>query len=160
MPRTPPSLERQLAVQMVSEMLSDHPTPDEFDADAVFEMQNQVERAIETALSDLYDKLSAMDLLAGYYQQRRPIVLKELKMTCSACPSQWEGMTTNGLHFYARYRWGWLTWGLGDSADAAITGSLTGGLQLGDPLDGTMPTSEMLKRINARVMHVPLAEIW
>lgn len=32
--------------------------------------------------------------------------LEELEMTCSACPSQWQGKLTDGRTFYARYRWG------------------------------------------------------
>lgn len=36
----------------------------------------------------------------------RTITLVELKQTCGGCPSQWEGVTSEGETFYARYRWG------------------------------------------------------
>lgn len=35
--------------------------------------------------------------------------IKDLTMTCEACPSQWEGHAYGGLGVYIRYRWGTLT---------------------------------------------------
>lgn len=34
------------------------------------------------------------------------IKVKNIKQTCYACPSQWEGKTDNGERVYVRYRWG------------------------------------------------------
>ena len=34
------------------------------------------------------------------------ILIAELTQTCHACPSQWEGKTTDGKRFYARFRHG------------------------------------------------------
>lgn len=36
------------------------------------------------------------------------IKVKTLSQTCGACPSQWEGKTTNDEEIYIRYRWGTL----------------------------------------------------
>ena len=36
------------------------------------------------------------------------IKVVELKRTCWACPSQWEGKTDAGNDVYIRYRWGYL----------------------------------------------------
>jgi hypothetical protein len=35
-----------------------------------------------------------------------PVLLKRLKRTSVAAPSQWEGETTDGRSVYVRYRWG------------------------------------------------------
>jgi len=37
------------------------------------------------------------------------IFVKTINQTCSACPSQWEGTTTDGRSVYVRYRHGGLT---------------------------------------------------
>jgi len=36
------------------------------------------------------------------------IKVSEVVRTCHACPSQWEGTTSEGQHVYVRYRWGFL----------------------------------------------------
>lgn len=36
------------------------------------------------------------------------ISVSEVVRTCHACPSQWEGTTSEGKRVYARYRWGFL----------------------------------------------------
>lgn len=72
--------------------------------------------------------------------------LQALKMTCMACPSQWHGITTDNRYVYVRYRWGTLSVGLGNTHDEAIQNHgnflLT---YIGDGLDGTMDTAEMLR---------------
>jgi hypothetical protein len=79
--------------------------------------------------------------------------LIELVQTCSACPSQWEGETAEGLEFYARYRWGTLRWGLGYSPeDAARAAMESEGIVLGDSLDGVLSGSEMLREVGAEVV--------
>ena len=32
--------------------------------------------------------------------------VRNLRMTCPACPSQWEGRTPDNQHLYIRFRWG------------------------------------------------------
>lgn len=34
------------------------------------------------------------------------IVVKTIRQTCRACPTQWSGETEDGLKVNARYRWG------------------------------------------------------
>ncbi len=62
--------------------------------------------------------------------------LTNLKRTCDACPSQWDGTFEDGERFYARYRWGSFTV---DKNEVEIFRR-----QIGDELDGVMTTSEML----------------
>jgi hypothetical protein len=79
-------------------------------------------------------------------------LLAELRQTCSACPSQWEGRTEDGLDLYVRYRWGWLTWGFGEGMDNAIDACLAqSGVQLGDALDGELSTFKMLRALGLKV---------
>jgi hypothetical protein len=74
--------------------------------------------------------------------------LKTLRVTCSACPTQWEGTTEDGKHFYARYRWGRLTWGFGSGIDAAVDAAMdTEGKKLGGDLDGELSTRDMLENV-------------
>jgi hypothetical protein len=63
------------------------------------------------------------------------IKLDWLNRTCYACPSQWEGETSEGLRFYARYRWGWLSVQVGKETIL--------GKALGDNLDGLMEEREL-----------------
>lgn len=44
----------------------------------------------------------------------KPIVVYDVKQTCGACPSSWEGRTEDGREVYARYRWGYLSVRVGD----------------------------------------------
>lgn len=75
--------------------------------------------------------------------------LRELWQTCSACPSQWEGITEDGRSIYVRYRWGTLTWGFGDTLDAAVDESIRSqGKQLGEEFDGELDTYTMLDELN------------
>jgi hypothetical protein len=49
--------------------------------------------------------------------------IKELQMTTSAVPTQWEGQLEDGRFFYARYRHGILRLGVGETpVDAARAG--------------------------------------
>lgn len=78
--------------------------------------------------------------------------LTQLRQTCSACPSQWEGRTEDGLDLYVRYRWGQLTWGFGEGMDNAVDACLgTPGVQLGDALDGELSTHKMLRELGLTV---------
>lgn len=77
------------------------------------------------------------------------IILTELRQTCSACPSQWEGKTKGGLDFYVRYRFGILSWGFGDTPDEALMRAMSINIskRLGDPLDGVLDETSMLQEI-------------
>lgn len=43
-----------------------------------------------------------------------PIIVKELTQTCYACPSQWQGITTDNLPVYIRYRHGYGSFSVND----------------------------------------------
>lgn len=49
------------------------------------------------------------------------IKLKELIHTCTACPAQWQGITTDGKHVYIRERWDNLSAGVGDTLREAVS---------------------------------------
>lgn len=73
----------------------------------------------------------------------------DTEMTCSACPSQWEGRTVDNKPIYIRYRWGRLTvqiWGVGkDIFDEETDGEYIFDQQLGDAYHGVMDTEEMME---------------
>ena len=73
--------------------------------------------------------------------------IKQLRQTCRACPSQWEGILDNGLPIYIRYRWGYLSArvgvGNGDEFDA-VKGEELAGEQIGDQYDGLMSAEELV----------------
>lgn len=72
--------------------------------------------------------------------------LKELQMTCSACPSQWEGYTTDGAFIYIRYRYGYLTVDLHDYIGECIFEWTSD-----DLWDGSMDTETMLRLTGLKV---------
>ena len=53
------------------------------------------------------------------------ITITEIKRTCWACPSQWEGKTKDGRAVYIRFRWGCLSVNVGKSIDDAIRNNRT-----------------------------------
>lgn len=67
-----------------------------------------------------------------------------LKQTCSACPSQWEGELDNGNHIYIRYRYGKLFVGVGEDIDEAILNS-NPIKTLGDEYDGVLTEGDMMQ---------------
>lgn len=67
----------------------------------------------------------------------RDILLTELTMTCSACPSQWDALTTDGRRLYIRYRWGTLT--------VSHEGEVLFQKRIGDAFDGVLSEDEMLR---------------
>jgi hypothetical protein len=81
----------------------------------------------------------------GGMSTREPIVLVELVQTCEACPSQWEGVTDTGLHFYARYRHGRLGWGVGETITDAVHDAFEDRVEVPREADGWMDTEEMVK---------------
>ncbi len=93
----------------------------------------------------------------------KPVRLVSLHMTCSACPSQWEGATLDGRAFYARYRGGWFSAGVGATVEDAVTATWNESepgtmpvlsCEWGEPLDGVMSTEEMLELLDGRVVIV------
>ena len=44
----------------------------------------------------------------------------KLKMTCGACPSQWEGKLMDGRAIYIRYRWGELVVAIAQTQKEAL----------------------------------------
>jgi hypothetical protein len=74
------------------------------------------------------------------------IVVQAVRMTCSACPSQWEGNTADNRAVYVRYRWGHLTVSVskpGADMDAAVMGEVVFAGQLGDGMDGFLSFDEL-----------------
>jgi hypothetical protein len=69
-----------------------------------------------------------------------------LRQTCSACPSQWDGETSDGKVVYIRFRWGRLTAMVGNDVVFSETTS--------DPLDGYLSEDEMRAKL-AGVMRFP-----
>lgn len=63
-----------------------------------------------------------------------------IKMTCGACPSQWEGQTVDGVSLYIRYRWGYLRV---ESPFDSYEGKTLLGIQIGNEYHGEMETEEM-----------------
>ena len=68
--------------------------------------------------------------------------VKKLSKTCDACPSQWEGETTDGRVVYIRYRWGYLSAGIGADIGEAVRDNLYEE-QIGGELDGYIMEYDM-----------------
>lgn len=74
----------------------------------------------------------------------RDRTVAELKMSCGACPAQWEGRTAGGEYIYVRMRHGRLSLGFGDTLHNAVDGDAVIHEEEGDR--GTMSHREMLER--------------
>lgn len=77
----------------------------------------------------------------------------ELRQTCGACPSQWEGRTDDGKWVYVRYRFGWLSVRVGEGEDvrSAVNGDEVFGKACGGELDGWMGLADL-------ILHTPEIE--
>jgi hypothetical protein len=78
-------------------------------------------------------------------RSQMPLVV-ELRETCSACPSQWEGRAEDGRWIYIRYRFGLLRVGVGDCLADAVAGAMLDKgvvVEWGGPHDGTMDEETM-----------------
>ena len=65
--------------------------------------------------------------------------VSNLIQTCSKSPTQWEGRTSDGRLVYVRYRWGWLTNGIGQTIDEAVRSETNlFERQLGEKRDGDL----------------------
>jgi len=86
------------------------------------------------------------------------ISVVELKRTCFACPSQWEGKTDDDRPVYVRFRWGCLAVEVGKPGqgidDAILTGDRIFCEEIGDAFDGFM-TFESLKEATQKVASWP-----
>jgi len=84
--------------------------------------------------------------IAPAQPEGRPKVLA-LRNTSLACPSQWEGVLEDGRAVYARYRWGELSVGVGESVDEAVRNGMSDQALYADPvgdgLDGYMDFEEL-----------------
>jgi hypothetical protein len=73
------------------------------------------------------------------------IKIKNLKQTCYACPSQWEAETVDSKPVYIRYRWGYLSFRIGQTGQELVSEyEEVFGIQFGDGLDGFLTTGDML----------------
>jgi hypothetical protein len=87
-----------------------------------------------------------------------PIVeVYELRRTCIACPSQWEGRIYEHGSIYIRYRWGNLTVRISPSDALAVRADTCLyeddiGQRTGDRLGGYMDTDELYEAL-AKVCH-------
>lgn len=82
--------------------------------------------------------------------------------TCSACPSQWEGLTDNNQQIYFRYRWSTLNVELGAIDDMSKFGGVSGSyifeLDYGNSgFDGSMDY-ETLKSLVSEKINLPNEE--
>jgi hypothetical protein len=82
--------------------------------------------------------------------------------TCSACPSQWEGLTDTNQQIYFCYRWGGLTVELGAIDDMSKFGGVSGNyiFELGygsSGFDGSMDY-ETLKSLVSEKINLPNEE--
>ena len=75
--------------------------------------------------------------------------ITEIIETCSACPSPWEGKLEDGRHFYARFRFGYLSFSVGSSVDDAVMGEEVYGRKVSDGLDGVMSMDDMMRHVGA-----------
>jgi hypothetical protein len=76
------------------------------------------------------------------------MVISSIKQTCSACPSQWEGLLEDGRPIYMRYRWGALTIHVGPTGGTirdALGRDPYFDQQVGDSLDGSIELTEVCR---------------
>ena len=78
-----------------------------------------------------------------------------LKKTCLACPSQWEGALEDGRTVYARFRHGHLSVGIGKTVGEAVNNAISDQAlydgEIGDGLDGFMDFEELKAHLRGLV---------
>lgn len=84
------------------------------------------------------------------------IKVTEIKRTCLACPSQWEGKAASG-YVYVRFRWGHLRVGVGATVKDAARAEPIFEWDDADSFNGFMEYDEM-KRVTAGVLDLPEKE--
>jgi len=76
----------------------------------------------------------------------------EIRQTCGACPSQWEGKLSDGRYVYVRYRYGYLSISVGGPTVAdAVRGEEVFGQDIGDGLDGFMSYEELKQHTQGKI---------
>ena len=65
------------------------------------------------------------------------LVIKHLRQTCLACPSQWSGISVNNETVYIRYRWGCLT--------VSVEDKLYFSSRIGDLFDGVISLDDVIE---------------
>jgi len=73
--------------------------------------------------------------------------------TCSACPTQYEGLTDNGKIVYIRYRWGCLTVGVGETLKEALVNTILY-KHIGDEFDGFISLENLKKELNKHSIYI------
>ena len=77
------------------------------------------------------------------------LVIRKLKQTCPACPSQWEATLDDGRMLYFRYRWGYLSIDVSkqptDDVRNAIKGNEVFGRQINHGLHGILEQGDLIK---------------
>lgn len=82
-----------------------------------------------------------------------PVVIRELTLTCGACPTQYEGTTVDGRGVYIRYRWGRLDVHIGTDVDDAIGNTPMFKWQNPDSdMDGVMTEDQLRERVPAWIV--------
>ena len=71
------------------------------------------------------------------------MIIKTLKQTCKACPSQWEGTLDDGRIIYIRYRSGFFSISVADSMKTMFDNHPIITRDTGDWLDGYMSEDEL-----------------
>jgi hypothetical protein len=84
------------------------------------------------------------------------VKITEIRRTCFACPSQWEGKTESG-YVYIRFRWGGLTVRSGSTIKDAIAGPTIFEWHDTDSFGGFMEYDE-LRELTSGVLELPDAE--
>jgi hypothetical protein len=84
------------------------------------------------------------------------VKITEIRRTCFACPSQWEGKAESG-YVYIKFRWGTLAVRSGSTIKSAIAGPTIFEWHDIDDYNGFMEYDE-LKKLTAGVLDLPDAE--
>lgn len=77
--------------------------------------------------------------------------ITKLEQTCAACPSQWEGKTSDGDYVYIRYRWGYLSVTLYAIDKLLVHGKQIFGKAIGEDLDGAMSFEELKEATKEKI---------
>jgi hypothetical protein len=85
------------------------------------------------------------------------IRVTEIRNTCSACPSQWEGLTDDEQVVYIRFRWGHLSVGVDHCLDEAICAAPIFTWDDSDMCNGVMDYGQ-LKELTGGVLELPEME--
>lgn len=94
--------------------------------------------------------------------------IKSARMTCWACPEQWDGELHDGRFFYFRYRWGRATLAIGPDLRSVqgvtglgqVTGVDASMLEHGDRLRGCFATDDERSEVFARLFDHEHGQPW